>query len=82
MVHVFLLKENVLTDNTLHIPDTGKRFIGGYVAVLKEFTYQNPWTDKESTRKFRSKGRLCSYLKKTYPDTYGDMDFSDTCLDD
>ena len=75
----FILQQNPLTDNFISIPEKGKVFKGGFVAIVKEYTYQNAWSDKESVRKFRSKARLCTFLDKKYPDH--NVDFSGTCLD-
>ena len=63
----FLLKENVLTDNILSLADDGKIFKGGYVAIIKEYVYQNPWSDREVIKRFRNKGTLIKYLDKNYP---------------
>lgn len=68
MAQEFLLRENVLTDNTLLLADEGKVFKGGYIAILKEYTFQNSWSDKLGIKKFRSKERLLKYIGKHYPD--------------
>lgn len=62
----FILRENVLTDNILKVAPQGKIFKGGYVAILKEYTFQNTWQDKESIKRFRSKDSLQKYLSKHY----------------
>ena len=67
MPQEFILRENVLTVNTLVLPNKGKIFKGGYIGIVKEYTYSSPWSDKESIKKFRSKERLESYLKTNYP---------------
>lgn len=74
----FILKENVLTDNTLSVASEGKLFKGGYVAIVREYTYQNAWSDREQIKRFRSKDSLFKYLDKNYEDL--DVDFSGTCL--
>ena len=61
-----ILRENVLSDNTLYIAEENKIFKGGYVALLKEYTFANEWCDKESVKRFRSKERLIKYLDKNY----------------
>ena len=61
-----ILRENVLSDNTLYIAEENKIFKGGYVALLKEYTFANEWCDKESVKRFRSKERLIKYLNKNY----------------
>lgn len=65
-MRTYIVRENVLSDNVLHISDENKVFKGGYIAVLTENTYQNPWADKATTKAFRSKDRLLQYLKKNY----------------
>jgi hypothetical protein len=56
----------VLSDNTLYIAEENKIFKGGYVALLKEYTFANAWCDKESVKRFRSKERLTNYLSRNY----------------
>jgi len=75
----FILKENVLTDNVLSIPDKNKVFKGGYIAIIKEYFFQSAWSDREEVTKFRSESRLVAYLGKKYPDA--DIDFCGTCLE-
>jgi hypothetical protein len=64
----FILRENVLTDNVLLIADKGKVFKGNYIAILKEYKYQNAWNDKKTILKFRSEKSLLNYLSKNYND--------------
>lgn len=75
MAREFLLQENVLTDNILVIPDKGKVFKGGYVAILKEYRFKNAWADTEQVVRFRSKERLETYLGKHYPQV--EIDYED-----
>jgi hypothetical protein len=64
----YILQENVLSDNTMLVADEGKIFKGGYIAIIKEYTFQNAWSDKLSNiYKFRSKERLLKFLSKKYP---------------
>ena len=79
MANEFFLQENVLTDNILMIPDKGKIFKGGYIAIIKEYVFQNSWSDKEVIKRFRSKSRLDSYLDKQY--AQAEVDFEGTCLE-
>ena len=79
MAKEFFLRENVLTDNILMIPDKGRIFKGGYIAIIKEYQFQNSWSDKEIVKKFRSKERLNSYLNKQYSEVDW-IDFEGTCL--
>lgn len=64
----YLLRENVLSDNTLLLADEGKIFKGGYKAIIKENSFQNAWTDKEKVTKFRKLEPLKKYLLKHYKD--------------
>ena len=76
----FILKENVLTDNILIVPNKGKIFKGGYIGIIKEFVFLHAWGDKEeSIKRFRSALRLTDYLEKHYPDN--NIDFYETCLE-
>jgi hypothetical protein len=63
----YILKENVLSDNLLMLPDENKVFKGGYIAIMKEYTFLNAWNDRENIKRFRSEKQLNSYLKKNYP---------------
>ena len=78
MTKEFFLQENVLTDNILIIPNKGKIFKGGFIAVIKEYVYQNAWSDKEIVTRFRSEYSLKRFLKKRYPQA--EIDFDGTCL--
>lgn len=62
----YIIRENALTDNTLHIAPKGKVFRGGYIAVLEEYTFQNAWQDKKEIKRFRSFDSLQKYLAKHY----------------
>lgn len=79
MAKEFFLRENVLNDNILIIPDKDRIFKGGYIAIIKEYQFQNSWSDKEIVKKFRSKERLNSYLNKQYSEVDW-IDFEGTCL--
>jgi len=68
MAQEFILRENVLTDNVLLLSEEGKVFKGGYIAIIKEYTYQNSWSDKLGVKRFRNEERLNNYLNKNYPD--------------
>lgn len=80
MARQYVLQENVLTDNLLIVPEKGKIFKGGYIAIIKEYTFKNAWADNETITRFRSQISLNAYLKKHYPDV--DIDFHGTCLED
>jgi hypothetical protein len=80
MTKEFILRENVLTDNILIIPNKGKIFKGGYIAIIKEYQFQTAWSDKETILRFRSKFRLNKYLDKHYPEA-DYIDFEGTCIE-
>lgn len=67
-METYILRENVLTDNVLLLATEGKVFKGGYIAITKEFTYQNPWSDKETIKRFTKRETLDNYLNKNYPE--------------
>ena len=75
----FILRENVLTDNVLAIPDKGKIFKGRYIAIIKEYVFLNSWQDREIVKRFRSVDTLNKYLNKHYPQV--DIDFEGTTLE-
>lgn len=75
----FILKENVLTDNVLAIPNKGKIFKGGFIAIIREFEFLNSWQDKEIITRFKSIDSLNKYLNKHYPKA--DIDFEGTILE-
>jgi hypothetical protein len=63
----YILQENVLTDNILMLCDQNEIFKGRYIAILKEYRYATPWTDKETIKRFRKRETLYKYLNKNYP---------------
>jgi hypothetical protein len=67
-MQTFVLQERPLTDNVLMLADEGKVFKGNYIAIIKENTFANAWSDKESIKKFRSQKMLDNYLAKNYPE--------------
>lgn len=85
MIHEFILRENALTDNILLVPSKGQIFKGGYIAKIKEYSFQNSWSDKENIKSFRSQKQLENYLQKEYINkgftSIEDYCFSGTCLE-
>lgn len=75
----FILKENVLTDNVLAIPNKGMIFKGRYIAIIKEYVFLNSWQDREIVKRFRSVDALNKYLNKHYSQV--DIDFEGTTLE-
>lgn len=66
-MQTYTLKENTLTDDQLFLPTEGKVFKGNYIAVIKQYKFQNTWSDKETIKRFRSEEELKKYLNKNYP---------------
>jgi len=62
----YVLEENVLTDDLLIVPDEGKIFDGGYIAIIKIYVFQSSWSDRETIKRFRSEKSLNKYLQKNY----------------
>jgi hypothetical protein len=78
-MQTYILQENVLTDNLLLLADKGKIFKGGYIAIIREFVFQNSNSDRElEPKKFRSVNSLNKYLDKHYKDL--EVDFFGTAL--
>jgi hypothetical protein len=67
-MEAYILRENVLSDNTLILASEGKIFKGGYVAIIKEYTYKNAWSDEETIKRFTKRETLETYLNKYYPE--------------
>jgi hypothetical protein len=67
---IHILKENVLSNNTLVLSSENKVFKGGYVAIINEYVYQNAWSDRVTVKRFRNQTRLEKYLSKNYPEFY------------
>lgn len=79
-MYTYTLNERVLTDDTLSIPEKGKIFKGGYVAIIQEYTVANAWSDKPlKPLRFRSKERLLKHLDKHYPEF--EALFEGTCIE-
>ncbi len=66
-METYILQENVLTDNLLHIAPNGKIFKGGFIAIIEEWFFQNSWSDRKELKRFRSEKSLQKYLSKSYP---------------
>ena len=64
----YVLKENVLTDDILHIANSGYKFKGGYIACIEYYTFLNEWNDKKHIKYFKSLSSLEKYVSKHYPD--------------
>ena len=67
-MQTYILRENVVSDNILLIADNSKVFKGGFIAIVKEFEFQNAWQDKQKPNKgFRNEKSLDKFLSKNYP---------------
>ena len=64
----YILKENVLTDDLLHLPDEGRIFKGNYIAVIEFYEFLNSWSDKKNIKRFRTEKSLNNFLNKNYPE--------------
>jgi hypothetical protein len=62
----YILREGVLNDNTLYVPPFGYRFKGGFIAIIKEWSFQNAWSNKLNVVKFKSENSLKKYIEKHY----------------
>lgn len=66
--NIYILKENVLTDDLLIVPQEGYKFKGGIIAIVKQYSYQNCYSDKETIIKFKNKNSLFKFIDKHYKD--------------
>jgi len=58
----YVLKENVLTDDILHIANVGYSFKGGYIACIEYYTFLNEWNDRKHIKYFKSLSSLRNTL--------------------
>ena len=65
-MYTYILKENVLTDDIIMLPNKDKIFKGNYIAIIKRYEFLNSWNDKEIIKRFRNKDILLNYLYKNY----------------
>ena len=64
----YILRENVVSDNVLLLANENEIFKGHYIAILKEYSYATPWTDRETIKRFKKRETLYKYLNKYYPE--------------
>jgi hypothetical protein len=79
-MQTFILRENVLSDDLLILTDKNKVFKGNYIAKVKQYSYLNAWSDKETIKLFRSKKSLYKFLDKNYSDL-DYLDFTGTNIE-
>jgi hypothetical protein len=63
----YILRENVVSDNVLLLANQNEIFKGHYIAILKEYSYLNPWSDRETIKRFKKRETLYKYLNRYYP---------------
>ena len=61
-----LLRENVVSDDVIHLADIGKIFKGGYVAIIEYHTFATSWTDKKHYKRFRTMDNAEKFINKYY----------------
>lgn len=67
-METYILRENVVSDNILLLANENELFKGHFVAILKEYSYATPWSDKETIKRFKKRETLFRYLNKYYPE--------------
>jgi hypothetical protein len=85
----FILREGTLNDNELYVSVKGTKFVGGYIAIIKEYIFETSWTNREVIKRFKSENSLRKYLSENYSvpfdddDSidYLDFDFIGTCIE-
>ncbi len=69
-METYILRENVISDNILMLCNENEIFKlsnGRYIAILKEYSYSTPWTDRETIKRFKKRETLYKYLNRHYP---------------
>ena len=61
-METYLLKENVLSDDVLHLATENKVFKGGYIGIVEFFTFASAWCDKKHIKRFRTEKSLDKFL--------------------
>lgn len=67
-METYILRQNVVSDNILLLANENELFKGHFVAILKEYSYATPWSDKETIKRFKKRETLFRYLNKYYPE--------------
>ena len=67
-METYILRQNVVSDNILLLANENEIFKGHYIAILKEYSYSTPWTDRETIKRFKKRDTLFRYLNKYYPE--------------
>lgn len=61
-----ILKENVVSNDTVRIAEEGEIFKNNIIAILYQHKYLNPWMDKLVVKKFRKASTLLKYVNEHY----------------
>lgn len=77
----YILREGVLNDDILMLPEKGKVFKGQYVALIKYYEFKCAWSNSEHVKRFKSRKTLEEYLDKNYPESCYDYDFTGTSME-
>lgn len=64
-----VLNEGVLNDDLLLLADEGKVFKGGFIAIIKKYSFSTSWSDREEIKKFRQEKSLFNYITRNYPNS-------------
>ena len=73
----YVLNERPLTDDTLTLAPDGHVFKGGYVAIVTYHTFENPWSDEEHVRRFRSMARAEAFIERRYGKPWEELVYGD-----
>lgn len=65
-MNIYTLRQGVLNDDELFIPEEGKLFKGGYIAIVEYHRYLNAWNNTHHVKRFRNRNQLIKYLDKNY----------------
>ena len=75
------LKENVVSDDLVHIADKDKVFKGNYKAILEYNIYLNQWCDKKHYKRFKNLENLEKYVNKNYKEFVKENNIWDFIID-
>ena len=72
----FILRYNVVSDDTFIVADQGKHLGGGIIAIVTHHVRATPWTDHATVKKFKSIKRALDYISKNNLDGEGMIDLN------
>jgi hypothetical protein len=67
-METYILRQNVVSYNVLLLANENELFKGHYVAIVKEYTYATPWSDKEHVKRFKKRETLFKFMNRYYPE--------------